>query len=172
MGRSVTSPSRTMRSGSPDAPLARGVCGAGGERRGSHCIDAFLCRGGGKAHAPADQHGLRRACGLARGEGGVQAFLRGETGSQMQHGAAQAFIGIAVRLKAGGQLFNIRKEALQPRFNGFLRFCGKLGEGCTGPDVYQSTAVPCGSMSGSASRRAWASPRWVRSSPLSWAWQA
>lgn len=70
--------------------------------------------------------------GLARGEGGVQAFLRGETGSQMQHGAAQAFIGIAVRLKAGGQLFNIRKEALQPRFNGFLHFCGKLGEGLHG----------------------------------------
>ena len=70
--------------------------------------------------------------GSPRGEGGVQAFRRGETGSQMQHGAAQAFIGIAVRLKAGGQLFNIRKEALQPRFNGFLRFCGKLGEGLHG----------------------------------------
>ena len=31
----------------------------GGERRGSHRIDAFLHRGGRKGHAPADQHGLR-----------------------------------------------------------------------------------------------------------------
>ena len=70
--------------------------------------------------------------GLAGSPEGREAFLRGETGSQMQHGAAQAFIGIAVRLKAGGQLFDIRKEALQPCFYGFLRFCGKLGKGLHG----------------------------------------
>lgn len=39
----------------------------GGERRGSHCIDAFLCRGGGKAHAPSRPARLRRACGSPEG---------------------------------------------------------------------------------------------------------
>lgn len=89
----------------------------GGERRGSHCIDAFLRRGGRKGHAPADQHWLRRACpGSPEGREAIQAFLRGETGSQMQHGAAQAFIGIAVRLKAGGQFLRYPKGGFATAF--------------------------------------------------------